>query len=83
MAVQPAAADNSIDVSDDDSVSQDGDAVTAQAAENTASVENSGNSNSNSVSASSSQTATTSQSNTNTDNDVQSVGATQTDNDFN
>ena len=75
ISVIPAEADNSIGVSDDDSLAQDNSAKIPQDADNDVVISGIGNTGT----AASSQTASSSQSNTLTDNDVKTVTPTQTD----
>ena len=79
VTIAPAAAQNSIDNSDDDIVSQGNSASNPQTATNTATVGE--NSDDNTVTASSSQTSTQTQDNANSDDDSFDVSATQEDND--
>ena len=78
IAVIPAEADNSIDVSDDDSLAQDNSAKIPQDADNDVVISGIGNTGA----AASSQVASSTQSNTLTDNDVKTITPTQTDSDI-
>jgi hypothetical protein len=78
IAVIPAEADNSIGVSDDDSLAQDNSAKIPQDADNDVVISGIGNTGT----AGSSQAASSTQSNTLTDNDVKTVTPAQTDSGF-
>ena len=79
VTITPAAAQNSIDNSDDDSVGQSNTADNPQTASNTATVGD--NSEGNTVTASSTQSSSQTQNNANSDDDSWTVDTTQEDND--